>query len=504
MRQASEVTQHDRAVPRADGHAAWTDSLVGQRPSMTIAETASTRSWRRLVAWVRTHPRVFDSIVATVLFVLAVVSARLVQLSLIDAKQDIASVRAVAEAAAAQGGEAAAGARRTLELLALEPKRIRMGWVYAFAVASTIPLVLRRRFPGSVHVVVFTAFLMTQYFSPFDGQIATVAAFLSTYTYAAYSEHPARLRQALLVITAFLTLLFTTGVIRNHAYYPDPIKLRELLFGMCVAAVLYGSSIAIGQVVRRQRETAADLAAHATALASQQEAMARTAVLDERVRIARELHDVVAHHVSVMGMQAGAARLRLGSNDSPVSKALTVIEESSREAVADLYRLLGLLRSTDAVEPEVQSPQPSLDLMPQLIADHRAAGYELDIDIIGELDDLPATTSLTAYRILQEALTNIRKHGSAQRPSQLMIVRTPSELRFDLANPTQSAHVGVVGRPSLQVVRPASQQLGIRGMKERAALLDGEVSARMYSINEFRVQAKLPVASRAHNSRNEP
>ena len=445
--------------------------------------------------WARMHPRQVDSLASALLFVLAVVGARLVQLGLIDSTRDIASLRAAAEAAVKQGGKTEVDARRALELLT-QPQRLAMIWIYLLAVASTLPTMFRRRFPGSVHVVVFGAFLLTQYFSPFDSQIATVTAFLTTYTYAAYSDHSSRVRRTLLFVTAVLTLMFATGVVRNRNYYPEPIRLRELLFGLCVASVLYGSSIAIGLVVRRQHETAAVLAAHATMLAYQQEVMARTAVFDERVRIARELHDVVAHHVSVMGMQAGAARLRLGSNDSPVSKALSNIEQSSREAVADLYRLLGLLRSGDSPGAEVQSPQPSLQLATQLLADHRTAGYPIALEMIGDVDDLPTTTSLTAFRIIQEALTNIRKHGSLEGPARIAIVRTHTELRLDIFNTMIGGSNASGPRTTLQVVRPTSPQLGIRGMVERAVLVGGTVTAGLVSSTEFRVHAVIPVEAR--------
>lgn len=506
MRQARRVTSsgspaliEERGLSApVSGNLATTSPIVGLRSADPIKDVGPdvsplSGSVRRVTAWAREHPIVVDVVVAAIFCALAVASVRLVQLSVADADREIAAIRPSAEAALKQGGEAKAGAERLLDLIARRPTRIAMPWIYLLAVLSTAPLAFRRRRSNSVHLIVFSAFVVTVYVSPVDAQIAQGAAWLSTYSFAAYATNSKRYRQSVLAVTSVLTVLFVTGLVRNKKFYPDPIQLREAIFGFFVIGMLYLSSIAFGVVMRRHRETTQTLAAQASALALQQTVLARTVVLDERVRIARELHDVVAHHVSVMGMQAGAARLRLGPGDSPVSAALTTIEQSSREAVADLYRLLGLLRSeTEITGAEVQSPQPSLLLLSELVADHERSGYQVSLSIEGDLEVVPSTASLTGYRIAQEALTNIRKHAKGSGVATIAVVARSDSLHLTVTNSVPLSRVGTALPGDLN---PA-MGLGIRGMIERATLLGGTLVAGPTESHGFIVRAELPFHSR--------
>ena len=452
------------------------------------AGTRKATAWVRGVsAWTHAHPFRVDFIVASIFCALGLASARLVQLSVAESDSEIEGLRATAEAGLASGAAAKESAQRLLELISLRPERIAMPWIYALAILASVPLAFRRRWSASTHVVVITSFVVTMYVSPYDAQIVQGAAWLSTYSFAAYSRLSARRRNFVLVVTAVLLVLFVTGIVRNRRFYPDPIILREAIFGFVLVSMLYLSSIAFGVVMRRHRETTESLAAYASRLAAQQGELARTAILDERVRIARELHDVVAHHVSVMGMQAGAARLRLSPDDTPVRQALTTIEQSSREAVADLYRLLGLLRSeADATGHDVQSPQPSLLLLPQLIADHERAGHSITLSVEGDLERLSPVASLTSYRIIQEALTNIRKHAKYSDTGSISLRMTNEALSVVVANPAPSK------RSDVAAVR-TGVGLGIRGMRERAELLGGRLTARATGPGGFVVKAELPV-----------
>ena len=147
-------------------------------------------------------------------------------------------------------------------------------------------------------------------------------------------------------------------------------------------------------------------------LREQREENARQAVFAERVRIARELHDVVAHHVSLMGIQAGAARIVMDRQPDQVAVALSSIEASSRQAVAELHRLLGLLRRPDDID-DVVAAQPGLAQLGDLVEQAKQGQLSVDLSIEGSPRVLPPTLDTSAYRVIQEALTNTRKHSGA-------------------------------------------------------------------------------------------
>ena len=165
--------------------------------------------------------------------------------------------------------------------------------------------------------------------------------------------------------------------------------------------------------VRVRREQEDQLAETVVQLELDRQENARRAVFDERVRIARELHDVVAHHVSVMGVQAGAARRVLQKHPEKAEEALSNIEAASREAVQEMHRLLGFLRQ----EPEDTplAPQPGMSQLPTLVDQMRDAGLPVDVEIAGSERALPPTVDLSAYRIVQEALTNTLRHAGPAR-----------------------------------------------------------------------------------------
>ncbi len=164
-----------------------------------------------------------------------------------------------------------------------------------------------------------------------------------------------------------------------------------------------------GDVMRARAEHEALLAERTVQLEREREEKARRAVFDERVRIARELHDVVAHHVSLMGVQAAAARRVLGRQPDKAEEALTAIEVASRQAVAEMHRLLGVLRHDD--ERESLTPQPSLRQLPSHVSQIRDAGLPVELSVEGKERPVPPSVDLSAYRIVQEALTNTLKHA---------------------------------------------------------------------------------------------
>ena len=239
------------------------------------------------------------------------------------------------------------------------------------------------------------------------------------------------------------------------------------------AAVL--GSIAVGRAVREMGFESEVLEARAT----QAEHEAQTAVAAERARIARELHDVIGHSISVMGVQAGAVRRRLTSEQDQEREALVAVERVGRDAVEEMQRLLGLLRADGQdAGPGTQLTHARVD---ELVGQMRAAGLDVDLDVDGRLDDLAAGRALSAYRILQEAFTNVLRHAPGAHVT-VSLQRTEAELRIEVVDDGGA-------RPGLG---PEGGN-GLVGMRERAALYGGTIDAGPRLGGGFAVTARLPL-----------
>ena len=265
-----------------------------------------------------------------------------------------------------------------------------------------------------------------------------------------------------------------------------------------VAAVLVGAGAAlvvlIGTITQRGTTTDALLAAGSLAIASgvlvawsmrrrqEREARAERAALETRLAIARDLHDVVAHHVSVIGVQAGAARRLLATRPAEASTALEAIEASSRSAVQELGRLVATLRDPGAVTRS--EPAPTLDALPALVAAIRAAGLPVTLTVAGvQGGDLPATLELTIVRIVQEALTNVVRH-SPGAATTVDVRRTVDVIGVAIVN----------GAPtSTSAAPPAGSGSGLPGIRERVALFGGSVEAGPQPDGGYAIHARLPV-----------
>jgi signal transduction histidine kinase len=214
------------------------------------------------------------------------------------------------------------------------------------------------------------------------------------------------------------------------------------------------------------------------------EERASRAVFEERVRIARELHDVVAHHVSMMGVQAGAARMVVDHDRAKAKEALAAIELSSRQAVAELHRLLGFLRQ--ASDADDLAPQPGLGQLDQLAASLGESELAVRVCVEGERRELPPTVDVSAYRIVQEALTNTLKHSVASR-ADVNLRYWPGELELEIVDDGTPT-----GTPAT-----ASGGLGLIGMRERAALCGGQLSAGPAAGGGYAVRVRLRTPAEA-------
>ena len=236
----------------------------------------------------------------------------------------------------------------------------------------------------------------------------------------------------------------------------------------------------LGRWVRQRRQRTADLERHAADLEADRSALAREAVADERARIAREMHDAVAHSVSVMVLQAGAAEQVLATAPERARESLVTIQDTGREAIVELRRMLGLLR--DPVADASLAPQPSVDRLDALLEQVRAAGLPVELTVEGEPRRLPPGIDRSAYRIVQEGLTNALKHaGPAHASVRLRYGERALELEVldDGRGPAGASGGG----------------FGLLGMRERAALYGGVLAARERPGGGYALQR--PPAARA-------
>ncbi len=225
-------------------------------------------------------------------------------------------------------------------------------------------------------------------------------------------------------------------------------------------------------------------------LERERESAAQHAVDAERARIARELHDIVSHNVSVMLVQAGAARRVLDAAPEDAAAALLAVEAAGRDTMTELRHLLGVLAPPpDGSEPAELSPQPSLSRLSPLIDRIAFAGLPVEVRISGEPRPLPSGVDLTAYRIIQEALTNALKHGAGQK-AEVTVRYADRYLRVEVLNSGPSV-LSSGARPD-----PADtdEGRGLLGLQQRVRVFGGDLDARRRLGGGFRVRARIPLA----------
>jgi signal transduction histidine kinase len=341
------------------------------------------------------------------------------------------------------------------------------------SLGQTLPLAFRRRRPGTVLVVVWLAtagYLLLGY--P-PNTTALVGAIVATYGVAAYGAGR----------TPVVGALFIAGVIAVVAAAAVGSDADATLTDLAAAVSVFLTAWVLGDRMRTRRAYTAALEERAHRLEQEREAQAKAAVRDERTRIARELHDVVAHNVSVIVVQATAAGRVLDADDADpvgVREALGTIEATGRAALAELRTVLGALRTDQ--DDHARTPQPGLAKLPELLQRTREAGLPVELRIRGERRALPPGVDLSAYRIVQEALTNALKHASPT--SATVLVRyQPNRLDLQVSNDDRGA--SPTGR------HRGGQ--GLVGMRERVLLFEGDFQAGPLPGGGFSVQASFPL-----------
>lgn len=345
-------------------------------------------------------------------------------------------------------------------------------------VVGTMSVAARRRVPLTVLCVTAAALVAARLIESPEDDIGFMAVLLAAYTAGANGATGRRAE-------VFATVAAVLGAELARPFLPELGERGawlgltfDLVFNLSILGVFW----AFGVTTRARRENERELARRAEELERQREENARRAVFEERVRIARELHDVVAHHVSVMGIQAGAARRVMATQPDRAGKALGSIETASRQAVAELRSMLGFLRQEGEVEE--LGRQPSLHELDELVEQVAQAKLDVEVVVEGEPEKLAPTVELSAYRLVQEALTNTLKHARASR-AVVRLQYGPEALAITVLDDG----VGEAAVP------PPGSGHGLIGMRERVGIHGGHLRAGPRDGGGFEVHATFPRAT---------
>lgn len=334
------------------------------------------------------------------------------------------------------------------------------------AVLMTVPLLWRRRLPLVVAGVVVGAFsAQTLLGVPHNAQLAALIAILvACYSVGGHTER----RRAVWGLATILMLAMAT-VPANPGWAVSDFGFAGL--------VVVGAWLA-GRLVRSRTVEARTHESRAAALAAEGEERARLAIEAERRRIARELHDIVAHNLSLMVLQAGAAEEVVKSDPAQAIRPLRTIQETGRRALTDMKLLLGILRGPEP--DEGLRPQPGIDDLKELVDQVRATGLRIDMTSEGAPQPLRDGVALSVYRVVQEALTNVMKHApDADVSVRLTYARNRLDVQVTNTAPSTTESPG--------------QESGLRGMRDRVELFGGELRSGRTADGGFQVHARLPI-----------
>ena len=341
-------------------------------------------------------------------------------------------------------------------------------WIAApLVVIAIAPLLWWRRFPFGAPAAVFVINAVESFI---DGRLPmfTVATFISVMAAVFLFGILEDRRQA---VVGLAIALGAAGVVTLN----DPGQGWSDFAGV---VLLFSIAWLTGFAIGRKLEQASAAQERAERLESEREAEARAAVAEERARIARELHDVVGHSVSVMTVQASAVRRRLLPDQEQEREALEIVEQTGREALAEMRRLVGVLRRPE--EAPALAPQPSLQHLDRLVAQAGESGLPVELRIEGEPTPLPPGVDLTAYRLVQEGLTNAIKHA---RASKADVVVTYSDGTVEVSVTDDGTGDGDGGGGGH----------GLVGMRERVSVYGGELEAGPRPEGGYALKARLPV-----------
>lgn len=374
-----------------------------------------------------------------------------------------------------------------------------------------LPLVLRRRYPVPVAIIVAVGFFVCGQFEVPEILVINICLFIALYAVGAWEQNR-RLAfwvrfgiTAAMLVWVVIALIFTssdpdafpgaprTGIFSAFATFAALQIITNLMY--FVGAFIFGERS------WRAARSNARLEAQGRELELERQTSAEQAVALDRIAIARELHDVVAHHVSVMGIQAAAARRSLERDPDQASRALEVVEESAHTAVTELRRLVNTLRSPEA---EAGSSTIGIAHFGTLVAESQSSGLPTTLIVAGEQRPLPLLVDVALYRIVQEALTNVRKHAGRGATAEVRLRFSEDAVEVEItddgvrqtlsgggAGSTRSGSGTTSG--SFPGPTPKGSGLGLRGMRERIGAVGGEVSTGRRERGGFMVRARVPL-----------
>jgi len=360
------------------------------------------------------------------------------------------------------------------------------------AVLLAIPIAWYRRFPTVVAFTIPTIYVVTSYTLGVDMYVSQVALYLSFYAVSAWENDRRRalIVRIIIVVAMALWLLFETirgfsapetGELGVSAYF------AVLFIQWMINLAFFGAAWIFGQRSWDSARERQELDSAYKQIRAQQQIIAEHAIEAERVRIARELHDTVAHHVTVMGVQAAAARRTLTSDSDAATEQLRAVESSSRQAVQELQTMVHTLRDSGA-DP---TALPGISQLEDLVSQARAAGQKIDFEIVDGTESPPLALSpaaeLTVYRVVQESLSNARKHAGPSAQVGITLRYLPAAIEVDVSDDgwgVNSPGAGMNGTGT-----------GIVGMEERVRALGGTFKAGPKSRGGWLVRIQLPIAA---------
>ncbi len=368
----------------------------------------------------------------------------------------------------------------------------RLAESYVYSVAITLPLALRRVFPVAVMVVCSVVFFVAGVRVPaaIASVVVQVALFMAIYAAWAWSRHRQRLlaASALVVVGMFVWLATLIAAVPPAAKSPGivPPNVAIAVATLAINVLYFFGAIAWGLVAYRDASRRQQLVEQADALRREQERNAQRAVAEDRLRIARDLHDAVAHHVTGIGIQAAAAGHVLERYPASAATALTAIEQSSRTAVREMHQIVGLLRDEDEHSSALR---PGIAALPVLVEEAERNRLTVHFREVGEPFDVPDPVGTSLFRTAQEALTNVRRHSTAREAEMV--------LRY-VHTDTRAVEVEVLdsGSPALAPDR-TRRGFGLLGLQERADVHDATVDIGPRPEGGFRVRVRFPVGSAA-------
>ncbi|CAH0150329.1 sensor histidine kinase [Microbacterium sp. Bi121] len=354
------------------------------------------------------------------------------------------------------------------------------------------PLAFRRVWPAPVAILVSVAYFVSVTLHLPEIYAGNIAVFIALYTVGAWM---ANRRAAMIVRVAIIVGMFAWLLITMYRDAIDAAREEDVIAGamspylafmllnLLINVLYFAGAYFFGEHAWNSAMQRQALEQRTVDLEREREVTAAQAVALERVRIARELHDVVAHHVSVMGVQAGAARMVIDHDPAKSKEMLGGIETSAREAISELRHLLETLRSSDAEGDDAPSTVGLADIE-SLVEASDAAGLPTRFTVVGDERPVPSVVQVNLYRIAQESLTNARRHAGPAATADVRLRYTDDDVELEVVN---------TGR-RLLAPRPGMGQLG---MRERALASGGAIESAPREQGGWRVRAQIPLTSPA-------